>query len=153
MPVLNALCTCERIIIDTKGIPSLISVFQRMDLQLTEPTVAEDLVAPARWVVFCLWQLSPDEAGVEFVQHTRILRPNGVLFHETQQSFRLQGDSDFHVRTFIEMNGMIVGQEGTYRIQVWLGGREGDVRENTFSIRHIPMPEPIANQQVPVETP
>jgi hypothetical protein len=152
MPVLNALCTCERIIIDTKGIPSLISLFQRMDLQLTETTVPEDLVVPARWVVFCLWQLAPEEVGTEFVQHTKIVRPNGVLFHETQQAFRLQGDSDLHVRTFIELNGMHVGHEGNHRIQVWLDGREDDVREITFFIRHLPIPEPVANQQIAAST-
>jgi hypothetical protein len=139
MPRLNVFCTCERIIVDAKGIPSLISLFQRMDLQLPETTpIPEDLVAPAKWVIFCMWQLSPNEVGEEFVQHTKIIRPNGELVHEAQQPFRIQSDSDLHIRTYIEMNGMHVGQEGHYRITVWLAGHEGDVHESTFFIKHIP---------------
>jgi hypothetical protein len=140
MPVLNVLCTCERVIIDAKGIPSLISLFQRMDLQLTDTPFPEDAVAPARWVVFSMWQLSPEEVGREFIQHTKIIRPNGVVMHEATQPFRVQSDSDLHIRTYMELNGMFIGQEGFYRIQVWLEAEE--VHEISFFIKHIPVAQP-----------
>lgn len=148
MPVLNVLCTCERAIIDAKGIPSLISLFQRMDIQLSETPFPEDAVAPARWVVFCMWQLNPDEVGKEFAQHTKIIRPNGAVLHEASQPFRAQSDTDLHIRTYIEMNGLFIGHEGYYIMQVWLAGKENDVHESKFFLRHVPAPLPVetANQ-------
>jgi hypothetical protein len=140
MPFLNVLCTCERIIIDASGTPSLISLFQRMDLQLAEVSFPEDMVAPAKWVIFCMWQLTADEVGREFVQHTKIIRPNGVVVQEAIQPFQSPSDVDLQIRTFIEMSGMHVGQEGHFRIQVWLAGHEDNLYETKFFIKHVSLP-------------
>jgi hypothetical protein len=142
MPRLNVFCTCERIIIDTKGIPSLISLFQRMNIQQLATPFAEDAVVPARWVIFCLWQFTSDEVGQEFVQKLKVIRPNGAVVYEGEQPFQIQADSDLHIRTYGEMNGLHIGQEGNFRIQVWLAGHEDDVHECTFFIKHIPPLEP-----------
>ncbi len=147
MPELNVLCACDRVIIDGKGIPSLINLFQRLDLQLQDTPLPENAVAPARWFIYSQWQLAPDEVGKDFVQHTKVLKPDGTDFHEATQPFRVDSDIDLQVRTYVEFNGMPVGQEGRIRVLTWLGD-EPNRHEFSLYIKHVPRPDPVVSSQL-----
>jgi hypothetical protein len=138
MPHLNAFAICERIIIDAKGIPSLINLFQRIDIQLQEEPLPKDAVAPGRWAVFSMWQLAPEEVGKEFVQFTKVSRPDQSIFVETMQSFKIESDIDLTVRTFLDLNGIPIGSEGRIWARTWLRGDEQNIHEISFYLRHLP---------------
>lgn len=142
MPNLNVLTVCERIIIDAKGIPSLISLFQRMEMLVPEITspFPTDAVAPGKWVVFCVWQLSPDEAGKDFVQRSKVTRPDGVVFAEFTQPFRVEAGPDMQAKTYVEIVGIPVGLEGPVKITTWLEGMEEVVHECHFIVQFLVQP-------------
>jgi len=63
MPKLIMFTACEKVIIDRRELPSLINIFQRMQIQLLDAPMPENAVSPVRWDVFSLWQHTKDEVG------------------------------------------------------------------------------------------
>jgi hypothetical protein len=145
MPQLTIFTVCEKVIVDAKGIPSLINLFQRMDLQLQDTPLPEDAIAPGRWAIFSVWQLTAGEVGKDFIQHTRINKPDGTIFSEFSQPFRVESEIDMQAKTFVEIMGIPVGKQGRIQILTWLAGAEDDIHECHFYVQHLPKVEAAAN--------
>jgi hypothetical protein len=141
MPRLQVFTACEKVIVDAKGIPSLINLFQRMDVQLQDVPLPKDTIVPGRWAIFCSWQLSPEELGKDFIQHTRVNKPDGTVFSEFNQPFKLESELDLQCRTYVDIHGMPIGQHGRIEIVTWIEGNEKDLYECSFYMQHLPKEE------------
>jgi hypothetical protein len=151
MPKLMILAVCEKFIIDRAELPSLISIFQNLDLQLTGEPMPEKAVTPLKWSVFTMWQHAPEERDVEFVQHLEVITPKGEQFVTGTTSFRVTGPRDLQSKIGSEFQMMPVSDEGFITVRVWLEGAPDNASEYKFTITHVHAPMvPKAEDQVPV---
>jgi hypothetical protein len=138
MPKLLALLACEKVIFEMNTtVPSLIGIFQGMNVPIREAPLPENAIAPNKWAVFALWEHEAEEKGVEYVQKMEITAPSGVVFGRGEARFKVIEDLDMQSRTSTEMIGMPISEEGYMKINVWLEGVEGAAGEYKFFIRHV----------------
>jgi hypothetical protein len=139
MPKLMMLAACERVIVDrVTSLPSLINIFQRMDIQRQDAPLPENAVAPTRWAIFTLWQHSPEEKGIEYTQRTEIICPSGMKFSEATSKFRISETDDLQSKNHIDMFGLPIGTEGFLKVRVWLEGIADATGEYQFRIKFLP---------------
>lgn len=142
MPRLLGLMACEKVIVDLNTkIPSLIGIFQRMNVQVQENVpIPENALSPVRWYVFALWQFHPSEVNKNFVQQLRITAPNGSIFSGTASHFKTIDPNELQARNVVEIFGLPVFKEGVATIRVWLEGMESAAAEYPFFIAHQKVP-------------
>ena len=137
MPKLIVIAACEKVIVDKQGPPSLISIFQRMNIQLQDVPLPEGAVAPMRWAVFTLWQYTPeDKNGMEFTQRSEVIGPLGTLFATSDVKFTISNIDDLQSNVFVDILGIPVQVEGLVKIRVWLNEMPTQVGEYFFTIKH-----------------
>ncbi len=137
MPKLTVFAACERVIVDRVGLPSLINIFQRMNVKLVDP-VPEDAIIPNQWAVFVLWQHSDSELNVEFTQHLEIVAPDGKIFLTGKTTFKITEVDDRQSKNHIIVNGLPVWAEGFISLNVWLEGAEDTKHSYLFFVKHLP---------------
>lgn len=138
MPKLLVLAACERVLVDRAGsLPSLINIFQRMNIQVQDAPLPENAVSPARWAIFALWQHTPEEKDIEFTQRTQVLSPAGQQFAELITKFKITQNDDLQSRNHIEMLGLPISQEGFIKVRVWLEGYADAAAEYQFLIKYM----------------
>jgi hypothetical protein len=140
MPVLKFVTVCERVLFDQAGPVSLISIFQKMNIQLQDAPLPEKAVSQSRWHVFCLWENDPKEIGQTFTQIVRIFNVDGSLFFESEIRFLNNVIEDSQTRINLLINAIPIWQEGDIVIRVWLKGIDKEVGECKFSIAYAPKP-------------
>ena len=139
MPKLLILAVCERVLIDRQAsLPSLINVFQRMDVQIQDAPLPENALSPARWSIFALWGHTAEERGVEYTQRTEVITPDGVKFAEATGTFKITEADDLQSKSHIDIFGLPISVEGFMTVRVWLEGIPDAVGEYQFLIRHVP---------------
>lgn len=136
MPKLMILAACEKVIIDRNFLPSLINIFQRMNIQLQAAPLPEKAVSPARWSVFTLWQHIPEEKDIEYTQHLEVISPNGDKFFESAVQFKITEDNDLQSKNQLDLFGLPINDEGFITIRVWLEGIENSTGEYQFFVKH-----------------
>jgi hypothetical protein len=134
MPNLATLTVCERVIVDAKGIPSLINIFQKMHIMISETPGAQDAAIGIRWSVFTIWQTTSDEIGKEFTQHTEITAPDGKQFSYSQAKFRRSPIQDPNLNINVEVLSMPIWAEGLVNVAVWIDG--GEKHHYPFEIKY-----------------
>jgi hypothetical protein len=143
MPKLIILAACERVLIDrVSALPSLINIFQRMNIQLQDAPLPENAVSPARWAIFALWRHSPEERNIEFTQRTEVIGPSGVKFAEMTTMFKITETDDLQSKNYIELLGLPIYTEGFLKVRVWLEGIPDTEGEYQFLIKHVPKEKP-----------
>jgi len=139
MPKLTILTACERVIIDrATSLPSLINIFQRMNIQLQDAPLAENAVSATRWSVFSLWVHTPEERDVEYTQRVEILSPSGVKFADGSTKFKISEIDDLQSKNHMDILGLPINPEGFVKIRVWLEGVADTTGEYQFLVKHIP---------------
>jgi hypothetical protein len=139
MPKLVVLAACERVLIDrTAALPSLINIFQRMNIKLQDAPLPENAVSPARWAVFTLWQHTPEELGMEFTQQLEIINPAGAKFIGATSKFIITEEFDLQSKVPIEILGLPINHEGFIKVRVWLEGYPDATGEYQFMVKHLP---------------
>ncbi|MGA9668030.1 MAG: hypothetical protein WBQ94_02415 [Terracidiphilus sp.] len=155
MPKLTILAACERVIVDKEAsLPSLINIFQRMNVQLQDAPLPENAVSPTRWSVFTLWQHIPEERGVEYTQRIEVISPSGDKFVEASTAFKITEADDLQTKNHIDIFGIPINAEGFLKIRVWLEGIADTTGEYQFLVKYLPKikpPEPAADKILAAE--
>jgi hypothetical protein len=139
MPQLSVLVACEKVIVDRVGVPSLISIFQRMNVQLQMPEQPpHNATIPITWAVFVLWQHSEDELDKEFIQRVEVDAPDGKNFISAETKFKITDVDDRQSKNHIIINGLPVWAEGFVTVKVWLEGVEGSSHTYLFFLKFVP---------------
>jgi hypothetical protein len=139
MPKLLILAACERVLIDRAGnLPSLINIFQRMNIRLQDAPLPENAVSPARWAVFTLWQMTPEEKGIEYTQRMEIISPSGSKYGEGITKFLVKEDDDLQAKNHLDIFGLPINVEGFVKVRVWLEDIADATGEYQFAVKYIP---------------
>ena len=141
MPKLTILAACEKVIVDRVGLPSLINIFQRMNVKLVDP-LPENAAIPHQWAIFVLWQHTEDEINVDFTQHLEIFAPDGRSFLTGETKFKITEGDDRQSKNHIVINGLPVWAEGFVTINVWLSGQEDSKHSYLFTVKYMPNETP-----------
>jgi hypothetical protein len=144
MPNLKVLVACEKVIFDQEGPVSLISIFQRMNIQRTSTPLPEKAISPTMWSIFTLWESAPHEIGREFAQVIRVTSPDGSVFTEHEGVFRSNSVDERQIKIMTRIPGLPIWQEGTVTVSSWLKGEESTASEFKFEVRYIFAAEPIS---------
>src|ERR1700728_234702 len=114
MPKLRFLVACEKVIIDQAGPVSLISIFQKINIQLQAAPLPEKATSYARWHAFSLWENDPKEVGKTFTVVTKVFNVDGSVLNEIELPFtnNTVGDSQTKVNVMF------------HRVPIWM---EGDI--------------------------
>jgi hypothetical protein len=123
MPRIVNLLPCERVIVDRDGIPSLLSLFQNIQIEPSEgqgiTEVPPNTITFKEWAVYSEWMADAQDVGLDASQILEVQYPDGSIAP-------IRGSIPFKFeKTGIQRNhqniiGFPVGQEGTYTIRVWL---------------------------------
>jgi hypothetical protein len=124
MPRLVTLLPCEKVIVDREGVPSLVALFENLNITPSEDeniaTVPKETITYQHWAVFSEWEITPDELALkEADQVLEMHYPDGSavpIRGRIQFLFENAGITRNHQNIV----GFPVGQEGTYSIRVWL---------------------------------
>jgi hypothetical protein len=138
MPKLLVFAVCEKVIIDHRQVPSLISIFQRMEILLQDAPLPENALSPTSWNVFCLWQHAPDEIGVEFSQRVEVFVPNGQMFVYSEAKFKVTEERDLQSKNTFQFFGIPINDEGFIRVTSTLNGDPDTLAEYQFFVQHQP---------------
>ena len=136
MPTLTVLAACERVIIDRGGLPSLINVFQRMNVQVVQPLQA-DSVIPNLWAVFVIWEIPESELNIEYTQHLEVIAPDGKAFLAGSTKFKMTDIEDHQSKNSVNIAGVPVWAEGLVAVNVWLEGFERDRHSYHFRVKYL----------------
>jgi len=137
MPKLVILAVCEKVLVERSGLPSLINIFQRMNVNLQDAPLPENAISPARWAIFSLWQHDPSEFGVQFVQKLAVIKPNGEIFSEATTPFKITEADDLQSKNHTDVFGLPINDEGFICVRVWLDGVEDSAAEYRFYVKHV----------------
>jgi hypothetical protein len=124
MPRLITLLPCERVIVSREGIPSLISLFEDLNIAPSEGEsiveVPKETITFQHWAVFCEWEIGDDELDLKKAdQILEMQYPDGSIAPiKGRLPFDLPRAGTF--RNHQDIYGFPVGQEGAYTIRVWL---------------------------------
>jgi hypothetical protein len=140
MAKLTILAACEKVIVDRQGLPSLISIFQRINVPMQKEPFPENALVPFPWVIFALWQHTDDELNKDFIQHTEVITPDGKMFAKMQTKFKITEADDRQSKNHIVVNGIPVWAEGFITVNVWLEGFEDDKVDYKFFVTYLKQP-------------
>jgi hypothetical protein len=122
MPQLYVFAVCEKVIIDQNGIPSLISLFTRVNFS-PATDIPGNAIAPKEWSIYTSWDWEPGDEGREYKQVLQILYPDGSPFMPRQeQRFVMQPNTKHQINT--PVLGFPIGQWGTYTVRMQLEHNE-----------------------------
>jgi len=117
------LLPCEKVIVDRAGMPSLIALFQNINVALSEgqdiTEVPRSTITYKEWAVFSEWRPDPEDVGTTAHQILEVEYPDGTMAPirgKLPFSFENTGSHRSHQNIL----GFPVGHEGRYVIRVWL---------------------------------
>jgi hypothetical protein len=124
MPRLLTLLPCEKVIVDRDGIPSLIGLFEHLNIAPSEGQdvveVPKETITFQHWAVFSEWEINESELHLKEVEQIlEIQFPDGTIAPirgKIPFIFNVAGTQRNHQ----DILGFPVGQEGSYRVRVWL---------------------------------
>jgi hypothetical protein len=139
MPKLSILAVCEKVIFDTDGPASLVSIFENMLYPVQDSPLPERAVLPNQWSIFTQWEPTIQELGQEFTQVTVVTAPDGSEFHRLEVEFSRKDPAKSTVRIRVNLRSIPIWKEGPVRVDVFLKGQESAPQGSTgFNIRYIP---------------
>src|SRR5208282_3120547 len=128
----QALCTCEKVIVDKREVHSLINLIHNVEIEASAD-MPKNAVGPNQWCIFTMWVPSSEDVGRKFEQAYQVYWPDGGKFFEGRFEFT-QENEEIQQITF-GLIGFPVGQPGRLRIITWLdrdGHRISDILETAI---------------------
>lgn len=143
-----ALLTCEKVIIDKEGAPSLnVMTSAKIKVQAAEDGKIEErfqvpanAMMPLQWFIYTRWNPAQEDIGKDFEQVYQIFWPNGEKLSEYSLPFKQTNDKV--QRTSYSIVGFRVRQKGTLKVITWLnseGQRISSEAETYMYIEHEPV--------------
>jgi hypothetical protein len=84
MPRLLVFAACEKVILDSDGLVSLITIIERIEVSVPKEIELGDHVAfPMRWQCIAIWTVSEDEIG-KYEQMTEVVASDGIVSMHTE---------------------------------------------------------------------
>ena len=133
---LGILFTCEKVLFDQVGIPSLISVFRRLTVN-EEVARQENAGLPFSWAVYTTWDRAHSEQELNLTQHLQIALPDGTPFVQSETAFALP-PGETQARIAVCILGVPVWQSGDITVIASLHGQSSPSYEIRISIVHVP---------------
>jgi hypothetical protein len=137
MPKLRFLVACEKVIIDQAGPVSLISIFQKMNIQLQAAPLPEKATSYARWHAFSLWENDPKDVGKTFTVVTKVFNVDGSVFNEIELPFTNNTAGDSQTKVNVMFQVVPIWMEGDIVIRTWLKEDENESGEYRFGIVYL----------------
>lgn len=138
MPRLGSLLVCEKIINDSVGKPTLISIFQKMGAVVPEgQEVPKDVIAGTQWVVFTEWFFTAEEIERQFDQVFEVFMPDGTPSPiRNRVTLKVEAKEPLlgH-RCFVNVFGFPLSQTGFVVMRVWL--ESNSERVTDISLYHV----------------
>jgi hypothetical protein len=141
MPKFKFLVACEKVIIDQEGPVSLISIFQKMNIQLQDAPLPDKAVSSARWHAFSLWENDPKEVGQPFTVVVEVLSVDGSVFNHSEIPFTNTVPGNSQTKVNVMFTAVPIWQEGEVIIRMWLKENEKESGEYRYSIVYLPKAE------------
>jgi hypothetical protein len=150
MPKLSILAVCEKVIFDTGGPATLVSIFENMLYPVQDAPLPQKAVLPNQWAIFTQWEHGPQELGQEFTQICVVTAPDGSEFNRTEVVFSKTDPNRQINRVRVNLRSVPIWQEGTVRVDVFLKGQESVPQGSTgFGVRYIPKEADVSKTATP----
>jgi hypothetical protein len=121
MPKLQLATICEKVIVDANGVPTLIGIFNHLNIAIQSGTAfPENAVAPKEWVMFCLWECSPDEVEREFSQVFEVTTPDGKQFGSPTTIRFVAQPGKLRQNVIANSQGVPIGRQGRITVTTHL---------------------------------
>lgn len=141
MKNLSFLC-CEKVIQDTNGQTSLISLIQTMHVVVPDGTeLPTNAVGPTPWAIMAVYETTSAESGKRYQQVFHILWPDGTDFNKSTVEFQTNDVGKAII--YAKVQGFPFGQTGIMRVRGWVeenGVKIADVSEYSVGVTHGPIP-------------
>jgi hypothetical protein len=120
---------CEKVITDqpiegdpsSQGVPSLISLFNKLILQVPAdlPEIPKNAVAPRDWAIYSAWDNEPGDELKKYFLCTQIIYPDKSPFGQiTRMLINVQPKR--RSQMIARVQGFPLGQTGFYTVRTWL---------------------------------
>jgi hypothetical protein len=150
MPKLSILAICEKVIFDTDGPATVVSIFENMLYQVQDAPLPEKAILPNQWSIFTQWETDPREVGQQFTQISVVTAPDGSEFSRIEVVFSKVDPTKHIQRVRVNLRSIPIWIEGRVRVDVFLKGQESAPQGSTgFNIRYIPKEEDAAKIATP----
>jgi hypothetical protein len=111
---------CEKVILATDGVPSLISLFNKIIITLPgETDIPKNAVAPKEWAVFSAWDADPGDELKEYTFCTQMLYPDQSQFGEVTKT-KIKIELNRRSQVTLQIIGFPIGQLGQYTVRTWV---------------------------------
>ena len=120
---------CEKVITDqpiegeppSQGVPSLISLFNKLILQVPAdlPEIPKNAVAPREWAIYSAWDNEPGDELKEYFLCIQILYPDQSPFGQVNR-MRINVQPKRRSQMIARVQGFPLGQSGFYTVRTWL---------------------------------
>lgn len=111
---------CEKVLITTDGVASLISLFSKIIASVPVGTdIPKNAVVPREWAVFSAWDLDAGDELKEYFICTQILYPDQTQFGEINR-IKMNVEKDKRSQVAAQINGFPIGQEGFHTVRIWI---------------------------------
>jgi hypothetical protein len=150
MPKLSILAVCEKVIFDTDGPATLVSIFENMLYQVQDAPLPDKAILPNQWAVFTQWEHTAQEMGQEFAQVVVVTAPDGSEVSRTELAFSKKDPIKNINRARVLFKSIPIWKEGIVRVDVFLKGQDSAPQASTgFNIRYIPKEANVAKIATP----
>ena len=145
MPKLRFVVACEKVIIDQAGPVSLISIFQKMNIQLQAAPLPEKALSNARWHAFSLWENDPKEVGQSFTVVVEVSNVDGSVFNRSEIPYTNNVPGNSQTKVNVMFVAIPIWLEGDTVIRTWLKENEKESGEYRFAVVYLPKVENAEN--------
>ena len=132
--------TCEKVIFDQAGTPSLIGIFQRLNFVQPPDPMQENAVIPFPWSVYTVWdRVGEGLKEATFSQMLQVLKPNGEVFLQNELPFTLPED-EAQARNSVNIFGFPIAQSGDLTVKISLREQPELEHKTAVKIDHLSHP-------------
>jgi hypothetical protein len=125
----NVCVICEKVIFSREDIASLINLFGKVILTVTEPnTIPRDALFPREWALYSAWDPELGDEKREYVLCIQFLYPDGTQYGEISKA-RIPIEFNKRAQMNVQFGGFPVGKPGTCRVVTWVEENEKQVVE------------------------
>jgi hypothetical protein len=139
MPKLAILAVCEKVVFDSDGPATVVSIFEKMLYQVQDAPLPEKAILPNQWAIFTQWEHDPQEFGQDFTQICKVTAPDGSLFSTVEVPFKKADPGRTISRVRVNLRSLPIWQEGRIQVDIFLKGQESIPQGSTgFTLVYVP---------------
>jgi hypothetical protein len=111
---------CEKVIMGTDGVASLIALFSKINVVIAAGVeIPANAAAPKEWAVFSQWDPEPGDEHREYFLCMELLYPDKSRFSEIQRT-KVPVERNKRSQVIMQVNGFPIGQSGEYTVRSWI---------------------------------